>query len=84
MIGGETPHKIEFCTVSDKPSFFAELKRRNVYRLAVAYALAAWLLIQVSSILLITTFQAPAWVMKVLVAALALGFPVALGLGVGF
>jgi TolB-like protein len=67
--------------VSDKPSFLAELKRRNVYRLAVAYAVAAWLLIQVSSILLITTFQAPAWIMKVLVAALALGFPVALAGG---
>jgi TolB-like protein/Tfp pilus assembly protein PilF len=80
----ETPHKIEFCTVSDKPSFFAELKRRNVYRLAVAYAVAAWLLIQVSSILLITTFQAPAWIMKVLVAALALGFPVALALAWAF
>jgi TolB-like protein len=70
--------------VSDKPSFFAELKRRNVYRLAVAYAVAAWLLIQVSSILLITTFQAPAWIMKVLVAALALGFPVALALAWAF
>jgi TolB-like protein len=60
------------------PSFFAELKGRNVYRMAIAYAVAAWLLIQVSSILLVTIFQAPPWVMKVLVAALALGFPVTL------
>src|SRR5262249_44472641 len=60
------------------PSFFAELKRRNVYRVAVAYAVAALLLIQVSSILLVTTFQAPPWVMKALVAVLALGFPVTL------
>jgi len=60
------------------PSFFAELKRRNVYRIAVAYAVAAWLLIQASSLLLLTIFQAPAWVMKVLVAALGLGFPVTL------
>src|SRR6516164_7737998 len=59
-------------------SLFAELKRRNVYRVAVAYAVAAWLLIQVSSILLVTTFQAPPWVMKALVAVLALGFPVTL------
>ena len=35
------------------PSFFAELKRRNVYRIAVAYAVAAWLLIQASSLLLL-------------------------------
>jgi len=66
------------------PSFFAELKRRNVYRVAVAYAVAAWLLIQLSSILLITTFQAPAWVMKVVVAAIVLGFPVALALAWAF
>jgi len=46
--------------------------------MAVAYAVAAWLLIQASSLLLITIFQAPAWVMRVLVAALALGFPVTL------
>jgi len=66
------------------PSFFAELKRRNVYRIAVAYAVAAWLLIQLSSILLITTFQAPAWVMKVVVAVIVLGFPVALVLAWAF
>jgi TolB-like protein/Tfp pilus assembly protein PilF len=46
--------------------------------MAVAYAVAAWLLIQASSVLLITVFQAPAWVMRVLVTALALGFPVTL------
>jgi TolB-like protein len=59
------------------PSFFAELKRRNVYKVAVAYAVAAWLLVQASSILL-TTFEAQSWIMKVLVAAIALGFPVTL------
>jgi TolB-like protein/Tfp pilus assembly protein PilF len=67
-----------------RPSFFAELKRRNVYRVAVAYAVAAWLLIQLSSILLITTFQAPPWVMRVVVAAIVLGFPVALVLAWAF
>ena len=35
--------------MSEKPSFFAELKRRNVYKVAVAYAVVGWLLIQVSS-----------------------------------
>jgi hypothetical protein len=45
-------------------SFFSELKRRNVYKVAVAYAVVAWLLIQAASILL-PTFEAPAWVMKV-------------------
>src|SRR3954463_1578718 len=58
-------------------SFFSELKRRNVYKVAVAYAVVAWLLIQAASILF-PTYEAPAWVMKVFVAIVALGFPVAL------
>jgi len=58
-------------------SFFAELKRRNVYKVAVAYAVVAWLLIQAASILL-PTFEAPPWVMKVLVLVMVLGFPAAL------
>ena len=58
-------------------NFFAELKRRNVYKVAVAYAVVSWLLIQAASILF-PTFEAPAWVMKVFVAVLVLGFPIAL------
>ena len=58
-------------------SFFRELKRRNVYKVAVAYAVVAWLLIQLASILF-PTFEAPPWVMKVFIAAVALGFPFAL------
>jgi adenylate cyclase len=58
-------------------NFFAELKRRNVYKVAVAYAVVAWLLIQAASILF-PTFEAPAWVMKVFVSLVVLGFPVAL------
>ena len=58
-------------------NFFAELKRRNVYKVAVAYAVVSWLLIQAASILF-PTFEAPAWVMKVFVSAIILGFPVAM------
>src|SRR5262245_60063193 len=58
-------------------NFFVELKRRNVYKVAVAYAVVAWLLIQAASILF-PTFEAPAWVMKVFVAVIVLGFPIAL------
>src|SRR6266849_2618536 len=58
-------------------NFFAELKRRNVYKVAVAYAIVAWLLIQAASILF-PAFEAPAWVMKVFISAIILGFPVAL------
>src|SRR5947209_20577534 len=57
-------------------NFFAELKRRNVYKVAVAYAVVSWRLIQAASILL-PTFEAPSWVMKALVVFLALGFVVA-------
>ncbi len=58
-------------------SFFAELKRRNVYKVAVAYAVISWLLIQASSILF-PTFDAPHWVMKVFVVVLVLGLAPAL------
>jgi TolB-like protein/Tfp pilus assembly protein PilF len=57
-------------------NFFTELKRRNVYKVAVAYAVVAWLLVQAASILF-PTFEAPPWVMKVFVAAIVLGFPIA-------
>src|SRR4051812_40302098 len=58
-------------------NFFSELKRRSVYKVAVAYAVVAWLLIQASSILF-PTFDAPAWVMKVVVVVVVIGFPIAL------
>src|SRR5881275_674929 len=54
-------------------NFFAELKRRNVYKVAITYVVVAWLLIQAASILL-PTFEAPTWVMKAFVVFLAFGF----------
>src|SRR6185503_6271798 len=54
-------------------NFFAELKRRNVYKVAITYAVVAWLVIQAASILL-PTFEAPNWVMKALVVILTVGF----------
>src|SRR5207245_3311798 len=67
----------------DPATFLTELKRRKVYRVAVAYAIVAWLLIQAGSILF-PTFEAPPWVMKVFVTAVILGFPVALILAWAF
>ena len=58
-------------------NFFAELKRRNVYKVAVAYVVVAWLLIQAASILF-PTFEAPPWVMKIFIIVIIFGFPVAL------
>ena len=64
-------------------NFFGELKRRNVYKVAIAYAVIAWLLIQAGSILF-PTFEAPGWVMKVFVAIIAAGFPIVLVLAWAF
>jgi TolB-like protein/tetratricopeptide (TPR) repeat protein len=58
-------------------NFFSELKRRNVYKVAVAYAVIAWLLIQAASILL-PTFEVPPSVMKSFVVIIAIGFVVAM------
>jgi len=57
--------------------FINELRRRKVFRSGAAYVVIAWLLIQVADILL-GTFAAPAWAMRVVVVALAVGFPVVL------
>ena len=56
---------------------FDELKRRNVFRVAVAYVVASWLVLQVADIVL-QGIEAPAWVMKVFMLVLGLGFPFAL------
>ena len=54
-------------------NFLAELKRRNVFRMAGLYLVGAWLIVQVAATLL-PVFEAPGWVMKTLVAVLAIGF----------
>ena len=64
-------------------AFFAELKRRNVYKVAVAYAVVAWLLIQAASIFF-PAFDAPPWVMKIFIIVIIFGFPVALILSWAF
>src|SRR2546423_201277 len=58
------------------PNFFAELKRRNVYKVAVAYAVIGWLVIQIAT----STFpvlEIPNWATKLVIAVVLLGFPVA-------
>ena len=69
--------------MSERPSFFAELKRRNVYKVAVAYVVVAWLLLQAASIFL-PAFDSPSWVMKFLIVVIILGFPVVLILSWAF
>jgi adenylate cyclase len=55
---------------------FAELRRRNVIRVALAYAVIAWVLAQIAD-LAFDGFDAPAWVLKSVLVVLALGFPLA-------
>ena len=58
-------------------SFFAELKRRNVFRVGFAYAVVGWLVAQVADLAL-ESFGAPAWVMKTLLFLILTGFVLSL------
>ena len=57
-------------------NFFAELKRRNVYKVAVAYAIVGWLLVQVST-QVFPFLEIPNWVVRLVIVLIALGFPIA-------
>ena len=57
--------------------FVAELKRRNVPRIAAFYAAAGWLVVQIATQVL-PVFEMPTWMMRVVVVAVVLGFPCAL------
>jgi hypothetical protein len=59
------------------PSFFAELQRRNVYKVAAAYAVVGWLLIQVAT-QVFPFFEIPNWAVRLTVLAIVIGFPIAL------
>jgi TolB-like protein/Flp pilus assembly protein TadD len=63
--------------MSDKPSFFAELKRRNVYKVAVAYIVAGWALSQgIAQVL--PVFDVPNWAIRVIVLLIIVGLPIVL------
>jgi len=58
-------------------NFFAELKRRNVYKVAVAYAVVGWLLVQVAT-QVFPFLEIPNWVVRLVIVLVAIGFPIAL------
>jgi TolB-like protein/Tfp pilus assembly protein PilF len=64
-------------------SFFRELKQRKVYRVALGYAVVAWLVIQISATIM-PAYHAPEWILPIFITAVALGFPVALVLAWAF
>ena len=61
----------------DPKKFFGELKRRNVYKVAVAYAVVGWLLVQVAT-QVFPFFEIPNWAVRLVVLAIVIGFPIAL------
>src|SRR5438045_6463190 len=63
--------------MSEKPSFFSELKRRNVYKVAVAYAIVGWLLVQVAT-QVFPFLEIPNWVVRLVIALVVIAFPIAL------
>ena len=64
-------------------NFFAELKRRNVYKVAVTYAVVGWLLVQVTT-QVFPIFEIPNWALRLIVLAIVIGFPIALILAWAF
>src|SRR5688500_16319509 len=67
----------------NKPSFFAELKRRNVYKVAVAYAVVGWLVMQVAATV-VPALHLPGAITTAVVVLVLLGFPIALVLAWAF
>jgi TolB-like protein/Flp pilus assembly protein TadD len=60
-----------------KSNFFAELKRRNVYKVAVAYAVVGWLIAQIAT-QIFPFLEIPNWVVRLVIVLIATGFPIAL------
>jgi len=63
--------------MNSKPSLFSELRRRNVFRVALTYAVVAWLLIEIAAVF-VPMLDAPEWIITAFVVLLALGFAVAM------
>jgi TolB-like protein/Flp pilus assembly protein TadD len=63
--------------VMNPKNFFGELKRRNVYKVAVAYGVVAWLLIQIAT-QVFPFLEIPSWVVRLVIALVVIGLPIAL------
>jgi adenylate cyclase len=62
--------------MNETGSFFAELKRRNVYKVAVAYAIVGWLIVQIAT-QVFPFLEIPNWVVRLVIVCIAIGFPIA-------
>src|ERR1700738_1402196 len=63
--------------MNNRANFFTELKRRNVYKVAVAYAVVGWLIAQVAT-QIFPFLEIPNWVVRLVIVLIAIGFPIAL------
>jgi len=83
MIG--EPNREQQGAMADLPikSFWGDLRRRKVVRVAVVYAIAAWVAVEVSSVMF-PSLLLPDWTTRLVVALVLIGFPVALGLAWAF
>jgi ketosteroid isomerase-like protein len=63
--------------MNSKPSLFSELRRRNVFRVALTYAVVAWLLLEIAAVF-VPILDAPEWIITAFLVVLALGFAVAM------
>jgi TolB-like protein/Flp pilus assembly protein TadD len=61
----------------NRSNFLAELKRRNVYKVAVAYAVVGWLIAQIAT-QIFPFLEIPNWIVRLVIVLIAIGFPVAL------
>src|ERR1044071_2240255 len=60
----------------DQRNFFSELKRRNVYKVAAAYGIVGWVLVQIAT-QVFPFLEIPNWVVRLVIALVAIGFPIA-------
>src|SRR6202011_6214076 len=64
-------------------NFFSELKRRNVYKVAVAYAVVGWLIAQIAT-QIFPFLEIPNWIVRLVIVLIAIGFPIALAIAWAF
>ena len=63
--------------MNNRSSFFTELKRRNVYKVAVAYAVVGWLIAQIAT-QIFPFLEIPNWAIRLVILLIVIGFPIAL------
>src|SRR5213594_2698736 len=63
--------------MNEQRSFLSELKRRNVYKVAVAYAVIGWVIAQIAT-QIFPFLEIPNWIVRLVIVLIAIGFPIAL------